>query len=149
MKKNKLTEGVQKYIDENPEMLKEVVFPELIQELIQELKNMVPIDRFGSCPSCGSNWDGGDIYEAISNLDINMGKSPESILKLVELNYGYNLVNKKRFTKLVGVTFEKGNTSPLPDYYKCPYCGNMWNSVTHEHFNSIKELKEKLNEQSV
>lgn len=104
------------------------------------------LDRFGNCPSCGTNFDGGDIYEVISKLDIHMNKSAADMLKFAEINYGYNSVNKKHFSNLIGVTLAGSENKPLPDFWKCPHCGTIWDAETSKQFKNLNEARNQEDE---
>lgn len=95
-----------------------------------------PINRYGQCPICEHNWDGGDILEVLQSLDVFKGKSVKDILKIAEDNYGYTEATKPRFTRLVSIDLLGLHSGK--GLWQCPACNNVWDKVTHEHYPSLK-----------
>lgn len=99
----------------------------------------VPIDRYGVCPNCNENWDGGNILHSLRDLDINMGKSIPDVMKLAE-QFGWTSTNEKRFSTLIGIVFDVKKE----DFCQCPGCKHVWNLNTGMHYSSTNEARNSL-----
>lgn len=95
-----------------------------------------PINRYGQCPICEHNWDGGDILEVLQSLDVFKGKSLKEILKIAEDNYGYTEATRPRFTRLVSIDLLGLHSGK--GLWQCPACSNVWDKVTFEHYPNLK-----------
>jgi hypothetical protein len=101
-----------------------------------------PVDRSGRCPCCNENWDGGDILEQLSKLDIFF-MIPKEAKKMAE-KYGWTEWEKKRFSNVIGVEFEKHLQKT--NMVQCPKCRHVFNVVTGQHFRSLNEARNNLYE---
>jgi hypothetical protein len=93
---------------------------------------MENIDRFGKCPNCGTNWNGGDVYEKLSNMSCHSTKKPAE-LKTLAGYYGWTEDNKTDFSNLI--THELQGRHLL----ECPKitCGHIFDRETGQEFISI------------
>lgn len=94
--------------------------------------NCVP-DRYDKCPHCGTSWDGGNIKQALANMDINIFKH-EQANKMADA-FGYTDDNQKKFTNTIGIQIGEDH------YFQCPSCRRIWD-VVGDQYNSIKEIYE-------
>ena len=101
-----------------------------------------PVNRSGRCPCCNENWDGGDIFEELSKLDIFF-MIPKEAKKMAE-KYGWTEWEKKRFSNVIGVEFEKHLQKT--NMVQCPKCRHVFNVVTGQHFRSLNEARNNLYE---
>jgi len=104
------------------------------------------IDRLGNCPHCKINWDGGDIRDTLSMLDVNTHETKGEINKLAA-NYGWSETDKKRFTKALVYEFNMQPTDIKVTFYECPECRNAFDAETGKQYNSIQLAKDSLVEE--
>ena len=90
------------------------------------------INRFGVCPNCGTNWNGIDILESLSNLSCNTHKTPKELLEMAA-SYGYTQDNKANFSNTISHEIN-GKT-----LLECPKmsCGHVFNRYTGEEYKSM------------
>lgn len=118
-----------------------------------------PLDRHGDCPNCKASWDGGDIYETLSMMDIHIAKPPSDVLKLAE-QFGWTKENKKRFSNIISHEIESSTYTTTNDinskaskkitvsttFYQCPKCLHAFIPLTGKHFDSLNEARNSLYE---
>ena len=101
-----------------------------------------PVNRHGSCPNCEDDWDGGDIYDELFKLDVFFMKPKET--KLMAEKYGWTPENKKHFSNVIGVEFEKHEEKT--NLIQCPNCRHVFNVLTGQHFVNLNEARNNLYE---
>lgn len=114
--------------------------------------NIDVIDRYGKCPSCSELWDGGNMVETLSHLDVFKEFTDNEILKLAINGYGYDPQNPKRFSRLVVISVVSDKESeysldetPTPaNFMMCPSCGNAWDINSGKHLGSLNEARKTL-----
>jgi hypothetical protein len=95
------------------------------------------LDKFGKCPTCGCNWNGGDIKEHISKMQVFHSRT-EGELMQIAASYGWTPQNPIRFTKLVNV-----NRGPNKMYWRCPSCRDTYDQITGEKVSFKKLIQEE------
>jgi len=95
------------------------------------------IDILNKCPSCGRKWDGGDIKEVVSRLDVFSNRSSGYLERAANSGYGYSPENPNRFTK--AIIIEKDGVR----YIKCHsiLCGHIFNIETEEEYCTMADLE--------
>ena len=100
------------------------------------------LDRLGCCPNCKSNWDGGDIKQALSLMDINQFKKDDELEKLAG-EYGWTKENGKRFTAT-----KVYEVSPTPlvkfVFLECPECLHVFDEQNGKEYGSIYLAKQEM-----
>lgn len=91
----------------------------------EELKQL---DKYGLCPNCKTSWDGGDILEEVTKLDVYIHKTYKELASIAE-NYGWTEFNKIRFTRL-STTIRADKT-----LYTCPEirCAHVFDEEGNEY----------------
>lgn len=99
------------------------------------------IDKLGICPNCKTSWDGGDVFEVLSNMDIHSNKSSHDIQKL-SATYGWSENTKTRFsnTTSIIVTSENKDISK-GNFIQCKKCLHVYNINSGKEYSSIHEAK--------
>lgn len=77
------------------------------------------IGEYDSCPSCGFNFLGEDIYQYF----LEEYKDPDKALKTAKL-YGWSKETPKCFRKNIGIEI-RGYYDGV-SFYKCPKCEVIW-----------------------
>lgn len=101
----------------------------------QQQNQLPPINRHGQCPNCEHGWDGGDIVQELSKLDLFKGNSQQEMLKIAG-NYGYTETNPTRFSKLESVELPNMGSSA---FWRCPKCRHVWDKITNHHYVSLNQ----------
>lgn len=143
---DKMESAGKEYIDNNPkEFFDQLADKDLLKEMKEFKEKFTPLDRHGNCPNCKKSWDGGDIYDYLYNLDINMSKTAQDIEKMASL-YGWTPENKKKFSRVrvIEVTINNQYTDV---YFECPDCHKAFNSTTSEQYDSLTQAINKRKSQ--
>jgi len=90
---------------------------------------MKELDHYGTCPECGSNWDGGSILDTFIKQREEgskhwQGKSDEDIKESILNSYS----EPHRWSRLIGVEV-RGRYDGI-SYWECPDCKTMWDRFT-------------------
>lgn len=107
-------------------------------------------DHKGCCPECGSNWDGGDIYEYFLDVKNNptsegyayyKDKTDAEIMASAE-SYGYRPNDKKHFSKLIGIELPYNDPDHYDgiSYWQCPECMVAWNRFNGKRTERFKDI---------
>jgi hypothetical protein len=96
-------------------------------------------NKFGLCPHCNYDWDGGDIYEQLCQMDVYAMKTPEFMMELAGNTYGWEPTDKRRFTNVVThqLAFGITNTDDRPSFMECPMCRHAWDLKTGIEYGSV------------
>jgi len=78
------------------------------------------LDKHGLCPTCGCNWDGGNVYESLRNHEAYADKSDEQVREIAS-NYGSP---EQRFSKIIGIEIRGVYDGVCK--YRCPECATEW-----------------------
>lgn len=97
---------------------------------------MDQLNRQGQCPICEFGWDGGDILETLSTLDIFKNKSRTEMLQMAKQEYGYSETNPTRFTALNNIEL-KGTEYEGKSLWQCPKCSTVWDKVTSQQYKNL------------
>lgn len=100
------------------------------------------INRHGLCPHCQENWDGGDVFEALSKMDINMMKSPDDV-RILAGNFGWSPDNPTNFSKTNVIELIPTPLMKLI-YLQCPKCMYVYDAQTGKEYSSIQAAKSEL-----
>lgn len=130
-----------------PDKLKEA-FKETIKEIVNKVNKAYPIEvpissserlqqaislnRYGLCPHCKSDWDGGDIFEELCKKEVLILQG--DVAKVAAM-YGWTKDNKKRFSSVIGHTIQD------KDYTECPHCHHVFEQETSKEYKSLFDLK--------
>jgi hypothetical protein len=96
----------------------------------------MPLDKYGKCPNCDTDWNMGDIRNVLRKIETFSGKSDYELDKIAAL-YGWTEFNRSNFTALEVLTTEDNLKLG-----KCPNmrCGHYFNIDTGEEFSSLREV---------
>lgn len=95
------------------------------------------LDRHGKCPNCDTSWDGGDILEHLTNMDVFTNKTPKEIEEIATNNYGWNPVDRPRFSKLIGHDLEEVSLMQCPNIRCC----HVFDKETGQEYASVIDAK--------
>ena len=92
------------------------------------------IDRFEkqtTCPKCGGNWDGGDIYEKLKSHELYKNYTEEQLLDAAS-SYGWTPKHRIHFSLLIGIELPWNHPQHYDgiSYWQCPHCNETWNRFT-------------------
>lgn len=103
-----------------------------------------PLDKHGTCPSCNTNWDAGDILDSLARLNVFSGKTLNDVAKVAN-SYGWTQLNQARFSNVVITIFP-----PTPErlreltFYTCPKCMSTFEITGGHRFDSIIHAKREI-----
>lgn len=100
-----------------------------------------PLDKYSDCPNCHFNWDGGNMLETLSKLDIFSGKSITE-LRQIASTYGWTPENQARFSNVIIITL--GVAPLVPEeitFYQCPGCKYIFEPITGRDYSSLTQAK--------
>ena len=94
------------------------------------------IDKHGFCPNCSCNWDKGDVFEVISQLDAFSFKTYDSRVKIAGF-YGWTVDNKIHFTS--AIVHNVGNDT----FIQCSNirCGHVFNKDSGVEYVNLAAAK--------
>lgn len=94
------------------------------------------INKYGLCPNCKTNWNGGDIRQTIGKLNLFYHKSDKE-LDEVAAKYGWTEFNKSNFTRVVTTTLEDGRI-----LFTCPKitCSHIFDSVSEKEYDCMTNV---------
>lgn len=93
------------------------------------------------CPDCGQDWDGGDIREAMANLDVNNYVDASVIEKLASM-YGWTPEERKRFTKVKVYEIERFGAKFT--FWECPKCFHVLHRESGRCYVNIAEARNQI-----
>ena len=94
-----------------------------------------PPNRYGKCPCCNAQWDGGVIKDAIRAMDLVQFR--DDLLSKIANEYGYSDENQKRFTNTIGIQIGGDH------YFQCPSCRKIWEANSGVQYSSIMDIYTK------
>jgi len=81
----------------------------------------VLLDHHGKCPNCGTNWDGGSIFDVLREQDWCKEKSAAELQAHIDDCYGTD--RPQRFSRIVGIScYERDRVI----VWQCPDCNKSW-----------------------
>lgn len=97
-----------------------------------------PIDKLGKCPHCNKDWDGGDIYDVLASMGVNVIKSQKDVEELAK-GYGWTPENKLHFSNTN--TIEIDHPLMKEVFYQCNKCNYVYEALTGKEYRNIQEAK--------
>lgn len=81
-------------------------------------------DPYGVCPECGSNWDDGNIFDALRTQNWCKDKTDEELQAYIHESYG----PPYKFSRLVGVQLPYDHPEHYDgvSHWMCPDCQHQW-----------------------
>lgn len=79
------------------------------------------LNHHGKCPECGTNWDGGSIFDILRLQDWCKHMSDAELQADIDQCYGID--QPQRFSRLVGVSCVARDRVVA---WRCPDCDHEW-----------------------
>lgn len=95
------------------------------------------LDKHGNCPACGRDWNGGDVLEEISKIELLINTTDKELVTAAE-SFGWETENKVRFSKVKTIQIEDKT------YFQCHNirCGTIFDAETGERYESMYDIKQ-------
>lgn len=99
---------------------------------------MEPINKQHSCPECQANWQGDDIFNHLTKMDLYVNKTPRE-MEVIAGYYGWTPENKLTFSLLKKI--EIPELAGGMTFYQCPNekCLKVFESKTSEMYPSLRD----------
>lgn len=119
-----------------------------VKEGQEVVTHTTPLDRYGKCPNCQAEWDGGDILNNLRRLQVLSEKTEEELVNIAFQGFGYQKSNPKNFSRVIAISVvpvEPNGINPhtTPNLYMCPECRQVWDALTGKHYGSLFMAKNK------
>lgn len=100
----------------------------------------MPIDKYGKCPNCETDWNKGDIHKVLSNINMFAHKTDYDISKIAQ-NYGWTEFNKGNFSSLKLIEVEDKKIAQCSNIR----CGHFFDLETGNEFVNLLDAYNNIN----
>lgn len=106
------------------------------------------VNRFGCCPNCKTDWNGGDVRNHLATMDVNQYRSSKEIDALAA-QFGWTASNPTNFSKAKIIEVTIPTQVKKEAYYECPECHYVYEADTGKEFRNLSEVREAIAEEIV
>ena len=95
------------------------------------------LDRKGFCPNCKINWEGKDILEHLSDMDVFTNESEDKLKEIANKSFNWKQDNPQSFSEVIIHSYN-GKT-----VYQCPNikCMHVFDPISGEEYFSMFNFK--------